>query len=251
MRPHQDLYWNTPDSDSEESLRDYHNIPLLPKQSYIDPWDLENYAYIREHLESMELSSSPSLPYDGSSGSGVDYGEANSTSFFYVPGGNSRLPDRERNSRLLDVSGDYADIDEVQYISRNMAGRRSSYYDLESPYEEGFPDNSVFGIYDKNGRVRRVTVPVAVNTTYKSQLDRSLSSSYGDSTDYDPYTSRHELYSRLDEMPKRTDRTMPIYDDVRRLRRKPNNFGLTNYGHLKIDYSISWNDLNKYIRYNS
>lgn len=45
----------------------------------------------------------------------------------------------------------------------------------------------------------------------------------------------------------RKDATLPIYDDERRNRRKPTNFGLSNYGHLKIDYSYSWNNLNKYI----
>ncbi|KAF7286368.1 hypothetical protein GWI33_005664 [Rhynchophorus ferrugineus] len=249
MRPQEDLYWNAVESDSEESLKDYHAIPPA-KQPYIDPWDLENYAYIREHLDSMELSSNQSVPLEGSSGSGGEFGEANSHSFFYVPG-TKRLSEKERNSRILDIPGDYADIDEVQYISRNMSDKRRHYYDLEeNPYEDALRDNSVFGIYDQAGRFRRVTVPISVNAKYKSQLDRNLSSSTGDYTDEDPY-SKHDIYSKLDEMTQHTDQTMPIYDDVRRIRRKPKNFGLTNYGHLKIDYSISWNDLNKYIRYNS
>lgn len=73
----------------------------------------------------MELSSNPSLPQSGSSaGSGGDLGEANSHSFFYVPG-TKRLSDRHN-----DVSGDYADIEEVQYMSRRPVSRkRSGYYD--------------------------------------------------------------------------------------------------------------------------
>ena len=36
----------------------------------------------------------------------------------------------------------------------------------------------------------------------------------------------------------------PIYDDIKST---PKNFSLSNYGHLKIDYSYSWNNLNRYI----
>ncbi|KAJ8933360.1 hypothetical protein NQ314_014075 [Rhamnusium bicolor] len=74
--PGDDLYWNPVDFDSEESLE------FQPREPYVDPWDLENYAYIREHLESMELSSNPSAP----SGSSGEFAEANSNSFYYVPG---------------------------------------------------------------------------------------------------------------------------------------------------------------------
>lgn len=244
---YEDIYWNAGESDSDESFKDYHRLPRPSKEPYIDPWDLENYAYIREHLESTELSSNPSLPFSGgSSGSGGDFGEANSNSFCYVPG-HKRLTDRHN-----DVSGDYADIDEVKYVSRRELDRRRSHYDLdyeENPYEIGLKENSLFGIYDQRGRFRRVAIPV--DTAYKAQLDRSMSSSYGDYTDYDPYSTRQEIYSKLDDFPRSSETTMPIYDDVRRLRRKPQNFGLTNYGHLKIDYSISWNNLNKYIKYNN
>ncbi|XP_066146273.1 uncharacterized protein [Euwallacea fornicatus] len=241
-RPRQeDIYWSAAESESDESIK--------KQQTYIDPWDLENYAYIREHLDSMELSSNPSVPVSGSSaGSGGDLGEANSHSFFYVPG-TKRLSDRHQEV----ISGDYADIEEVEYMSRRPRNRRKSgyyEYDDESAYEYGLKDNSVFGIYDQAGRFRKVSVPVS--TIHKPLLERSLSSPrYGDYYEYDPYATRQEIYSRLEDMSYTGDRTMPIYDDVRRLRRKPQNFGLTNYGHLKIDYSISWNDLNKYMRYNS
>lgn len=31
---------------------------------------------------------------------------------------------------------------------------------------------------------------------------------------------------------------------------KPGNFGLSQQGHLQIDYSCNWNNLNKYMKYN-
>lgn len=48
-------------------------------------------------------------------------------------------------------------------------------------------------------------------------------------------TNKEPIYVRRDEM---------------RINKKPENFGLSKYGHLKIDYSYSWNNLNKYIKYN-
>ncbi|XP_060527601.1 uncharacterized protein LOC132702819 [Cylas formicarius] len=245
MMPPDEFYWNGTESESEESLKDYHTLPQSRNQpSYIDPWDLENYAYIREHLDSMELSSNPSLPLSGTSSG--DLAEAHSTSFLYVPG-NKRIVDVNRTYEAAD-QGNYADIDELRserpyYTARKL--RYSSFADTEeSAYEESMRENSsVFGIYDRAGRFRRVAVPVSVDQTYKTQLDRSISSH--EDYDYDPYGSKHDIYSRLDDMS-----TLPIYDDVRRLRRKkPHNFGLTNYGHLKIDYSSNWNNLNNYIKY--
>lgn len=43
------------------------------------------------------------------------------------------------------------------------------------------------------------------------------------------------------------NKTIPIYDDLKMSRSKPNNFGLSNYGHLKIDYSCSWSNLDRFI----
>jgi hypothetical protein len=50
---------------------------------------------------------------------------------------------------------------------------------------------------------------------------------------------------------------MPSYDDLHRpyydiycskpIPVTPHHFGLSKYGHLKIDYSFSWNSLDKYI----
>lgn len=67
--PVDDIYWNSIDFGSEEES--LHDSPS-PKH-YVDPWDLENYAYIREHLDSDPYSSDEFAT------------EVNSTSFRYVP----------------------------------------------------------------------------------------------------------------------------------------------------------------------
>lgn len=59
---------------------------------------------------------------------------------------------------------------------------------------------------------------------------------------------RQNSYSGIEEMPLRSNRSIgyPLYDDIKTIP-KPSNFSLSNYGHLKIDYSYSWNNLDKYI----
>lgn len=110
------LYWNPVDVDSEGST-DYPS-----REPYVDPWDLENYAYIREHLDSMELSSNPSAP----SRSSGEFAEANSHSFYYVPGGGSQagspyvpnMQEKRHYDSLVSEQENYAAIDEVKMYDR-------------------------------------------------------------------------------------------------------------------------------------
>lgn len=112
-----DIYWNSISFGSEESLQE--------SKPYVDPWDLENYAYIRSHLDSVENASDPS-----SSG---EFAEQNSTSFYYVPG----IPPPKRNTKyesrdkvrgydsMVIEQGNYAAIDEVkQYVRRPRVEER-------------------------------------------------------------------------------------------------------------------------------
>ncbi|CAG9864838.1 unnamed protein product [Phyllotreta striolata] len=254
--PGDSYYWSPEHPDPDE---------FLEKDPYIDPWDLENYAYIREHLESMEINSNPSVP----SGSSGEFAEPTS-SFDYVPARRrpvSVQPREERFDTLMSDHESYAAIDDLNnYCRRNRRTtaseiywptRKRMTYDYEidgeevSPYAEGvIQENSVFGIYDENGIFRRVAVPIG----YKTR-DRSLSYSYGDFDHYQHFNQRGgDSSSTLEELRERIDRqdtTLPIYDDTNRYNRnKPQNFGFSKYGHLKIDYSCSWNNLNKFMKYN-
>ncbi|RZC39880.1 uncharacterized protein BDFB_004140 [Asbolus verrucosus] len=219
--PMDDLYWNSIDFGSEESLHE----PSL--KHYVDPWDLENYAYIREHLDSIDLDSDPSSSNDFAT-------EATSSSFRYAP-----------------VEQNYAAIEEVRGYEKPSSRSRNRHVSVdaglyrdgfdsefdENPYEVNMKDVSLLP-YEHKDRWRKV--PMA-SPGRQSSRDRSFSFSYGD------YGTGQEIYSRLDEVYPRRDSTLPIYDDVRSSRRKPRNFGLSNYGHLKIDYSYSWNKLDQYI----
>lgn len=96
--PVDDLYWNSIDFGSEESLQD------PPSKQYVDPWDLENYAYIREHLDSIDLNSTSNPSTSGSAMA------VNSTSFHYVPGDHQQIKDQQN----------YVAIEEIQdYRTKN------------------------------------------------------------------------------------------------------------------------------------
>lgn len=68
------MYWSPLDIGSEESSQ--------PVESYIDPWDLENYIYIRENLDYLDLNSTnSSLNYTNE-----EFEASFSSSFHYIPG---------------------------------------------------------------------------------------------------------------------------------------------------------------------
>lgn len=87
------LYWNSISFGSEESLP-----TRTPPRDYIDPWDLENYAYIREQLnlteQSSEANSSSEYPVD--------------SNFYYVSPG--VLQDKRKVS--IPASANYVAIDD-------------------------------------------------------------------------------------------------------------------------------------------
>lgn len=100
------LYWNSISFGSEESIAN-----PSPPRDYIDPWDLENYAYIREQLNSTELSSEAS-----SSEYPVD------SNFYYVSPGivNPRRIDSIANS------GNYVAIDDMNMREEDLVPRKTN-----------------------------------------------------------------------------------------------------------------------------
>lgn len=105
--PANDLYWNSVDFGSEEE-----SIPDASLRNYVDPWDLENYAYIREHLDSEPVSS--------------DEHTENSTSFCYMG---------------LQREQSYAAIEEVKYDRRKIA---KSDKKSQGIYDYGLYGKSIF-----------------------------------------------------------------------------------------------------------
>ncbi|KAL3270233.1 hypothetical protein HHI36_009288 [Cryptolaemus montrouzieri] len=236
--PMSNIYGTSTDVESDESLP-----PMVQSSHYVDPWDLENYAYLREHLDSSDLPSDPT--------SLADFVEAQS-SFDYVPvlkadRYDDTLTTMKYESTTMTDQGTYACIDELGLYERTktqsdiygVAPRRNFTHGRHSEIRVPVYNHGGSTIqHERNNRNRKYTLPT------KKSGNRSISFAYGDG--YETYAYRQDIYSRPEEKTIKEDIYYPIYDDPRSIR-KPNNFGLSNYGHLKIDYSYSWNNLNKYI----
>ncbi|KAB0794721.1 hypothetical protein PPYR_11560 [Photinus pyralis] len=213
--PGNTFYWNSPDFESDESLPSN-----FPKTSYVDPWDLENYAYIREHLDSLEVNSDTS-----------SFGEpVEASSFYYAP----LKQDAAKNfDSLIDSEYGTAKYAEIEEIYDTDADKRV--YGIPSMglnYEDRF-----FGT--KSKRSSSTTAHDHLNQP-KIPVRRRMSYSFGDhgrSRDNAPQL----VYHSTDD--KQKLKKSPMSEE----RFHPNNFGLSTYGHLKIDYSFSWDNLNRYI----
>lgn len=112
------IYWNSMDFDSEGTLSTKNSSTSTPRK-YVDPWDLENYAYIRKRLDSHNMSSTPSAA-----------GEPQEASFYYTPFDK----DYEIYKRTADTekSMHYAGHDEYTFMNDRFD--TSNYY--HQPYSE-------------------------------------------------------------------------------------------------------------------
>lgn len=112
---------------SEDSMPTHQN-----SREYIDPWDLENYAYIRDQLDSVEVSSQPS-----SAGESLD----SHRYYHHSPriGRPMPLPQPPMESMMTSepCTGSYAAIEELAYgaLPIEMNRRRSEYGFKSQSYE--------------------------------------------------------------------------------------------------------------------
>ncbi|KAK9878668.1 hypothetical protein WA026_023117 [Henosepilachna vigintioctopunctata] len=241
--PMSNIYGTSTDVESDDSIP-----PVDPSGHYVDPWDLENYAYLKEHLDSADLTSGPT--------SMGDFVEAHS-SFDYVPVLTPKeyidSPSNNRYDTTMTDQGTYACIDELGLYDKtrthsdfvyDVTPRRNYQYGRHSEIRVPTYNYASSFTYKNERNSRTKKLPPSTSKKYLNHRDRSISFAYGDDYEIDGY--RQDIYSRPEEKSIREDIYYPIYDDPRNIK-KPNNFGLSNYGHLKIDYSYSWNNLNKYI----
>ncbi|KAK4875205.1 hypothetical protein RN001_011627 [Aquatica leii] len=226
--PGNTYYWNSADFDDDESVAN-----TIKRSSYVDPWDLENYAYIRDHLDSLELNSETS-----------SFGEpVEASSFYYAPLKNERYPspDKKNFDSLLESeygTAKYAEIDEVfEEESRAKPNYEEELYGVRSLGLHHVEEDT------KNKRSSSATAYDHLHQPLRIPVKRRMSYSFGDQGNNSVYSPRIE-YLTTDNKQKH-HATPPIFEELESSFQP--NFGLSNYGHLKIDYSCSWDNLNKYI----
>lgn len=119
------LYWNSMDFDSEGTLSTKNSSS---PRNYIDPWDLENYDYIRKRMDPKDFSSSPSPA-----------GEPLDASFYYT----TPYEPRENYDTLP-----YSERGTAKYAGRSEVDFRNDRYQSESPtyYHQPYCEEDVYGI---------------------------------------------------------------------------------------------------------
>lgn len=108
------------DFDSEGTLSTKHSSN---PRNYVDPWDLENYAYIRKRME-PEVSSSPSAAA----------GETVDSSFYYTPFEREQFPMSDKGTAK------YAGVSEVDFRNERFDAESTAYY--HQPY----CDEDLYGV---------------------------------------------------------------------------------------------------------
>lgn len=311
------IYWDSVDFESEDySDFSNNNSPNAKSRKYVDPWDLENYAYMRKHLE----SSTPDL--SGATASLI--GEPTDSTFYYISGmDRNHEPEPTYNlnsifypteSLVYSTTARYAGIDEASFRNDGIiyeskrclpridqcvhTNKHGSTTETDSESDETDQTVSEPFVYQealqetKLKRRRSVAVPLAiesmtyvhkprrhsmanhdfVKTKYEkpkyvksSTLVRSSAPnydyeerSYPEEIVYDSHPRTNQMYlmephyesnrQYLEDYYKTMLMPMPIYDERTVIGQKPDNFSLSNYGHLKIDYSFSWNTLDRFIK---
>ncbi|XP_022112669.2 uncharacterized protein LOC110991578 isoform X1 [Pieris rapae] len=222
-------YWTAVDFDSEEDDRS----PPSTNRMYLDPWDSDAIARIpgdspdsgREQFDSIA-------------------GEPVSASFYYVPTKNYDSSEEKPQKRPFNPEEIYGrrrsrcvlpeGHDVPVYTPRPVAERRRSMY-VEEPQFIPHPlvYESMYGPLPVPPPGYVALRPRVSLTLHPDYIQASGHRSRRQSRMADAYESLPQDYE---------DWAHPMPHAA------PNNFHLSRYGHLQIDYSCSWNSLDRLIR---
>ncbi|KPJ06193.1 hypothetical protein RR48_14635 [Papilio machaon] len=235
-------YWAAVDFDSEG---DDDQSPQSHRRLYLDPWDNDAFGMI--HGDSPESSQGDLMNSFA--------GEPVSASFYYVPTKNydsgedfpspmKRIvppedipvyPMHGRKSSKIAIP-EYPDM--PIYNTRHIPDRRRSMY-LDEP------------LYAHHPMVYETPYAYAPPPDYMTHRPRMSLHHPPDYMMANLY-NKHRRTSRMAEAYEQCvyESLSPEYEDWARPFPKtaPDNFHLSRYGHLQIDYSCSWNSLDRLIR---
>lgn len=122
------IYWNSMEFDSEGTLSDKNSSN---PRNYVDPWDLENYAYIRKRLDPQMIE--PPMP-------GFENGPLD-TSLYYTPYEREQI---------------YADRSTAKYAGRSELEFRNERIRSDSPiyYHQPYCEEDLYGLgQDFSGKI--------------------------------------------------------------------------------------------------
>ncbi|CAH2086298.1 unnamed protein product [Euphydryas editha] len=235
-------YWAAVDFDSEG---EEDRTPPPTNRVYLDPWDNEALEMIPEDI--------PNSSQEQTMNSFV--GEPVSASFYYVPtktydSGEEPKPTKRtiypedvvtpdysvygrRPSRHL--VPDYHDMPIYDYKQE----RRRSMYTEEPVYA---PRPMVYESLYAPVPMQPPHVHPRARISLQHQPEYLLANGHGKQRRQSRLTEAYEQYAYESLSPEYEDWARPMPKTV------PDNFHLSRYGHLQIDYSCSWNSLDRIIR---
>lgn len=112
------IYWDSMEFDSEGTLSTKNSSN---PRNYVDPWDLENYAYIRKRMEPQVTSSSPNPA-----------GDQLDSSVYYTP---------------FEKDPIYSERGTARYAGRSEFEFRNERYEDDSPiyYHQPYCEEDLYG----------------------------------------------------------------------------------------------------------
>ncbi|CAD6208568.1 GSCOCG00010556001-RA-CDS [Cotesia congregata] len=224
------IYWNSIDSQRSSSSGDASNA-----RQYVDPWDLENYAYLRRHSVTA-----PTHKYQvpQTSYSRVSQRREPEHEYWYTRE-SSREPGYHPPGLVEDIYfGQTKQLSNSHYqpIYEDDARYAAPVYapltDLEQAKQ--FEDRRL-----KEVLRRRKLSRTSIHGRQNSSLIYFVVLDFREEYIYHSTSNRRDS---VDIKPKPAARSEEnCYFEVI----QPSNIGLSNYGHLKIDYTNSWNSLHR------
>ncbi|XP_046678989.1 uncharacterized protein LOC124366460 [Homalodisca vitripennis] len=210
-------------------------------RNYVDPWDLENYAYLRRHCADLEDSD----PVVSLSTNGLDSAHSD---FYFVPARQplTPLPPPQRGvmvrrlhrPSLIVAPEDTALVEEEDFYNARCEVTPCCHQRLrrQSCCQQHMASFHP-GMYEK-AKARQLTTaeepPPLVYVYQTPRLHRK---------------SSRQVREYIQPISTSSEENEGLYDELISLarQRKPQHFGLSSFGHLKIDYSCNWNNLDRYI----
>ncbi|CAH2241274.1 jg3335 [Pararge aegeria aegeria] len=241
-------YWAAVDFDSEGEEE---KNPPPSNRVYLDPWDNDAFGMLQG--ESPDSSTEQINSFAG---------EPVSASFYYVPtktydSGEEPKPNKRtlfpedmvtpdysvygrRPSRH--VMPEYSDRDMPIYGHRPIPERRRSMY-IEEPVYVPVPHPMVYeSLYGPVPMPNPYMHPPRPRMSLQHQPEYVMGNGYGKQRRHSRLTEAYEQYAYETLSPQYEDWARPMPKTA------PDNFHLSRYGHLQIDYSCSWNSLDRIIR---
>ncbi|CAH0721780.1 unnamed protein product, partial [Brenthis ino] len=239
-------YWTAVDFDSEGD--DDRNL-APSNRVYLDPWDNDAFGMMEEQEGSPDSSQAHNMNSFA--------GEPVSASFYYVPTKTYDSGEEPKPAKRTIFPEDVVTPDYSIYGRRPSRHVMTDYQDM--PVYGHIPIQRRRSIYNEEPIYaphpmvyESLYAPVPMNpymhprsrmsVQHQPDYTRIMVNGHGKQRRHSRLTEAYEHYAYETLSPEYEDWARPMPKTA------PDNFHLSRYGHLQIDYSFSWHSLDRIIR---